>query len=177
MKPTRTPRAHRIAAVCMLALAGVTQPGASSAQSQPPAHPPARHAPAPGNRAPDSHAPRSRPPVNPGWHGDIRHFGDHDWHVWRNGRWVHGHHSGHPGWWWVVGPTWYFYPTPIYPYPNPYEPPPPWSPALPVPVVPPAQFWYFCDESQRYYPYVSTCPGGWRQVPVTQAPAASPAER
>ncbi|HEX7688086.1 MAG TPA: hypothetical protein VF453_10280 [Burkholderiaceae bacterium] len=105
-----------------------------------------------------------------GWHGDIRHFGDHDWHVWRGGRWVHGPHGGHPGWWWVVGPTWYFYPSPVYPYPDPYEPPPPWTVPMPAP---PARFWYFCEESRSYYPYVATCPGGWKQVPAVQAPDAS----
>jgi hypothetical protein len=23
------------------------------------------------------------------------------------------------GWWWVIGPAWYLYPAPIYPYPDP----------------------------------------------------------
>ena len=27
------------------------------------------------------------------------------------------------GWWRVVGGLWYWYPTPIYPYPDPYTPP------------------------------------------------------
>lgn len=172
MKPTTTPCARHRAALCTLAVAGITL--STSAGAQPPAgaHPP-------GNRAPQAapaherHAPPSRPPGGPAWHGDIRQFGDHDWHVWRGGRWVHGPHGGHPGWWWVVGSTWYFYPMPSYPYPNPYEPAPPWSLPMPAPSAPPAQFWYFCDESQRYYPYVATCPGNWRQVPATQGPAAS----
>jgi hypothetical protein len=27
--------------------------------------------------------------------------------------------------------------------------------------------WYFCRESNAYYPYVSTCPNGWEQVAPT----------
>lgn len=104
-------------------------------------------------------------PARPAWHGDIQRFHEHDWDVWRGGRWVHGPHSGHMGWWWVVGSVWYFYPSPVYPYPNPYEPPPPW--VVSPQAVPPAQFWYFCESAQGYYPYVQTCPGGWKQVPAT----------
>lgn len=107
------------------------------------------------------------PPGGPVWHGDIRHFPDHDLHVWRGGHWVHGPHRGRAGWWWVVGPTWYFYPAPAYPWPNPYEPPPPWT----VPVPPPTQYWYFCEASGRYYPYVATCASGWQARPAEQAPS------
>ncbi|MFP6562710.1 hypothetical protein WJ542_31055 [Paraburkholderia sp. B3] len=33
---------------------------------------------------------------------------------------------------------------------------------------PPAQLavWYYCPMSQRYYPYVQSCPGGWQKVPA-----------
>ncbi|MGA7181119.1 MAG: hypothetical protein WBX11_16255 [Thiobacillaceae bacterium] len=59
-----------------------------------------------------------------GWHGDIRHFDRHDLDHWRyDGRWRHGWHDGRIGWWWVVGGIWYFYPAPLYPYPDPYVPP------------------------------------------------------
>jgi hypothetical protein len=37
---------------------------------------------------------------------------------------------------------------------------------------PPAQSWYYCEASKSYYPYVSTCPTGWKTVPAT--PANSP---
>ena len=57
------------------------------------------------------------------WHGDIHHFHEHDWGVWRTGHWFHGPHSGRMGWWWIAGGTYYFYPTPVYPYPSPWEPP------------------------------------------------------
>ena len=25
-------------------------------------------------------------------------------------------------------------------------------------------YWYYCDQTQGYYPYVKECPGGWRKV-------------
>jgi hypothetical protein len=102
------------------------------------------------------------------WRGDIARFHERDWGVWRGGHWYHGNHGGRLGWWWIAGGIWYFYPAPIYPYPNPYEPPPAvlvTPPADPPP--PPTQYWYYCDASRGYYPYVPTCPGGWRQVPAT----------
>ena len=55
--------------------------------------------------------------------GDIARFHEHDWELWRGGRWNHSTHGGRFGWWWVAGGIWYFYPAPVYPYPNPYEPP------------------------------------------------------
>ena len=59
----------------------------------------------------------------PVWHGGIEHFHEHDIVVWRGGRWFHGWHGNRLGWWWIVGPAWYWYPAPVYPYPNPYTPP------------------------------------------------------
>jgi hypothetical protein len=109
------------------------------------------------------------PARGPGWHGNIERFHEHDWQVWRGGSWHHGSHAGRVGWWWVVGGIWYFYPAPIYPYPNPWEPPafelvtPPGS----MPPPPPTQYWYYCESAKGYYPYVPTCPGGWKQVPAT----------
>jgi hypothetical protein len=119
-----------------------------------------------------------RRPEPPRWRGDIGRFHEHDWGVWRSGRWVHGPHDGRLGWWWVigtgVGAFWYFYPAPVYPYPSPWEPPP----AVlvtppPSPPPPPTQYWYYCEASRAYYPYVATCPGGWKAVPATppEAPA------
>jgi|SRR5579871_4242430 len=72
---------------------------------------------------------------------------------WHGGHWEHHHHHGHFGWWWVVGPDWYLYDEPIYPYPDAYTPPgeePGW--------------WYWCAAYQEYYPYVTDCPSGWVQV-------------
>jgi hypothetical protein len=65
---------------------------------------------------------------------------------------------------------WYYHPAPVYYYP-----------AAPVYVQPPAPpvyversdvvpegagTWYFCRESNTYYPYVKQCPGGWTRVPA-----------
>lgn len=30
-------------------------------------------------------------------------------------------------------------------------------------------YWYYCEQSRTYYPYVKECPGGWKQV-TPQAP-------
>jgi hypothetical protein len=67
-----------------------------------------------------------------------------------------------------VGDGWYFYPEPIWPYPTYVAPA--FVAQQPPPVVagvPPAQFWYFCDNPRGYYPNVATCSVPWRSVPVT----------
>lgn len=93
-------------------------------------------------------------------------------HVWAGGQWRHGWYGPRFGWWWVVGPSWYYYPAPVYPYPNPYVPPVviQTTPAQQGPA--PTQYWYYCAASKAYYPYVAECPGGWQPVPVTP-PAVS----
>jgi hypothetical protein len=107
------------------------------------------------------------------FHGHIERFHEHDWDLWRGGRWVHDHHDGRLGWWWLAGGLWYFYPQPVYPYPDPYQPPvyvtPPVAPAMPASPPPPPQprVWYFCASSNAYYPYTPSCPEGWRTVPAT----------
>jgi hypothetical protein len=107
-------------------------------------------------------------------HRDIRNFDRHDYAVWRSGGWRHGRHEGRLGWWWVVGGMWYLYPWPVYPYPDPYLPPYIATQPYPSPVAPPAaQFWYFCTSANGYYPYVPSCPDGWKTVPATP-PDASP---
>ena len=66
--------------------------------------------------------------------------------------------------------------------PRPYYVPPVVAPyrAYPPPVVtvprnpgvtysvPPAQFWYWCDNPSGYYPSVTTCHGPWREVAATK---------
>jgi hypothetical protein len=112
------------------------------------------------------------------WHGgDMRHFHDRDFGRWRGGHWYRGHYGGRLGWWWIVGGVYYWYPQPIYPYPDPYVPPvvvrPPVvvapQPAPPPQAAPrqPANTWYYCESAKGYYPYVPECPGGWRPVPAT----------
>jgi hypothetical protein len=69
----------------------------------------------------------------------------------------------------------YYYPAPVY-----YPTAPVYYPAAPVvqqaappvyvergDVVPEgAGTWYFCRESNAYYPYVKQCAGGWTRVPA-----------
>lgn len=111
------------------------------------------------------------------WRGHIERFHEHDFDRWRGGHWEHGYHGGRYGWWWFAGGLWYIYPSPIYPYPDPYLPPlvevPVPAPAPAAPVMPnappPAQYWYYCDSAGGYYPYVPACPSGWRAVPANPA--------
>jgi hypothetical protein len=74
------------------------------------------------------------------------------------------------------GPFWwgapYYYPYYYPPVADPVYMQP--SPAVQVPA--PQTFWYFCRQSNMYYPYVSECPGGWEQVsPRPPGPTAAPA--
>jgi hypothetical protein len=111
---------------------------------------------------------------------DIHRFADNDLHIWRGGHWVHGRRDGRLGWWWVAAGIWYFYPAPVYPYPDPYtpsvtvinQPPVVEAPQAQPQSPPPPQVWYYCDSAKGYYPYVSSCPEPWRQVPAQpQQPA------
>jgi hypothetical protein len=124
------------------------------------------------------HGPGARHGPGPQWHGNIARFHEHDWPLWRGGHRAHARHTGRLGWWWGVGPTWYYYPAPVYPYPS------PWVPADMIITgpggaapMPPAQFWYYCESSRTYYPYASFCPDGWKQVPAAPdaiVPAPTP---
>jgi hypothetical protein len=68
------------------------------------------------------------------------------------------------------GPHWgphVYYPGPAY-YPAPVVVTPP-APQTYVeqPAAAPAQaqgYWYYCAESQTYYPYVKSCAGSWQRV-------------
>lgn len=84
------------------------------------------------------------------------------------GGFVHGHGGGHFRGAVVIGGLglWSVYPYPSYPY-YPYAYP--YAPAAVVPgynAPPPGQVWYYCDAAAGYYPYVTTCPGPWREVPA-----------
>ncbi|PWC34992.1 hypothetical protein TSO221_30725 [Azospirillum sp. TSO22-1] len=85
-------------------------------------------------------------------------FREHDFDRWRDGRWYHGPHDGRRGWWWIVGGVWYYYPQPVYPYPDPYLPP--------MAPPPPGPSYYYCPNPPGYYPYVPECPAGWRVMPA-----------
>lgn len=119
---------------------------------------------------------RAHRPPPARWHGDITRFHQHDWPVWRAGRWAHTHHDGRLGWWWVVGSSWYFYPAPVYPVPDPWVPPPVTIVTPPTGTNPPppaTEYWYYCEAVQAYYPYVATCPAGWKPVPAKPVDAPS----
>ncbi|MFL6571404.1 MAG: hypothetical protein ACJ8G4_06610 [Burkholderiales bacterium] len=95
----------------------------------------------------------SAPALAGGWHG--------------HSRVIVGFNFGYP----VYAP-WYYYPPPAYYYPPAvYAPPAPTTyversdVAEEAPAQPPAT-WYFCRESNGYYPYVKQCPGGWMRVPA-----------
>ena len=103
------------------------------------------------------------------WHGDIRDFRGRDFAIWRGGHWMHGAHGGRSGWWWVAGGVWYFYPAPVYPYPNPYVPPAIIVPAAPAGTAP--RYWYYCANPAGYFPYVPQCSTSWQAVvPQPQPP-------
>ena len=58
----------------------------------------------------------------------------------------------------VIGGTGFWYP-----YPYPYD-----ASAMPAySVPPPAPVWYYCPAAGAYYPYVTSCAGGWQVVPAT----------
>jgi hypothetical protein len=106
--------------------------------------------------------------------GDIHHFHEHDFDHWREGRWFHGPHEGRDGWWWTVGGLWYFYPAPVYPYPDPYTPPTVVVETAPVPPTgAPPSYVYYCATPAGYYPYVPQCAVAWQKV--VSAHAAAPA--
>jgi hypothetical protein len=95
-----------------------------------------------------------------GWRDrDIHRFHEHDFDVWRTGRWFQGRHGARVGWWWVLGDAWYYYPQPVYPYPDPYLPP-----VVAPPPGPPRQLYYYCARPRGYFPYVQSCGVPWREV-------------
>jgi hypothetical protein len=92
---------------------------------------------------------------NAGWHGHGPHWG--------------GGFYG-PVWPWFY-PGYYGYAIPVFPdsFYSDSAAPVEFIQMSPTPtaVDAPANSWYYCDESQGYYPYVKSCAGGWKQVPAT----------
>jgi hypothetical protein len=90
--------------------------------------------------------------------------------------WHHHHHSRVVvGLGFGFGPYW-GWPGPYY-YPPAYYPPAVIvaSPPAPTQYVeraepPQAGYWYYCESSRGYYPYVKECPGGWKAVPPAPPP-------
>jgi hypothetical protein len=91
-----------------------------------------------------------------------------------HGRVVVGVGFGFPLWpapWYYGGPYPYSYP---YYYGSPFvvsSPPATYierQDAAPAPAA--ADWWYYCEQSRGYYPYVKTCPTGWQKVPPAPPP-------
>jgi len=38
----------------------------------------------------------------------------------------------------------------------------------------PSSYWYYCEASKTYYPYVKECPAGWMRVVPQTTPQATP---
>jgi hypothetical protein len=105
------------------------------------------------------------------WYGNSYGYG------WSQGSWYHGVYLSHEGWWWVVGPIWYYYSVPVYPYPStpaayyvlttppPLSGPPPGADA-PKATGGPQAFTYFCEKTQAFFPLVSSCDAKWIVTPV-----------
>jgi len=75
---------------------------------------------------------------------------------------------GWPGWW---GSGWWGAPYPYYASaPMIVQPPPVYiEQSMPGQA---ATYWYYCEQAQGYYPYVTSCPGGWMTVVPPTAPPA-----
>ena len=105
------------------------------------------------------------------------HGGGHGGHGgWHGG---HGHvHSsvaigvgfGGPFWYGGYWPYYYGGYYAPYPYPYPAAVAAPAGPAAyveqgqPAPGAAAGAYWYYCNESQAYYPYVNQCAGPWQRV-------------
>ena len=79
---------------------------------------------------------------------------------------------------WVGGPFWWGIPF-GYGFPYVVERPvivqPPVEPVFMPSATQQSHSWYYCREAQMYYPYVTSCPSAWQEVPATPEPAAEPA--
>jgi hypothetical protein len=122
---------------------------------------------------------------------DFRHFTPVERRWWTGGHWRHTRWHGRLGWWWNVGPSWYFYDAPVYPYPESVSPTydedenyddenygdqdqggyDNSGPGGDQDMGPGyggggAGVWYHCSKPEGYYPYVKECRNGWEQVPA-----------
>ena len=159
--------------------AGAQNPGAPATGAQHPAAPAAagaQHPAAPASAPAEQHAQpqsgrpnagehaaehqggRPVPQAHPEIHDQFHHFDAHDHEHWHGGHWFQANHFGRDGWWWIVGDDWYWYPAPIYPYPDPYVPGGMSQDAYAAPVS------YYCPNPDGYYPYVPQCAAEW--IPV-----------
>jgi hypothetical protein len=106
------------------------------------------------------------------WNGGGSWHGGSSWRggcCWGGPRFFVG--VGAPFWWYPYGYA-YTYPVPAYAPPVVVESAPQtYIQQGDVPAQPQA-YWYYCQPSQTYYPYVKECPTGWLQVvPQTTPPS------
>lgn len=161
----RAPRLGRALAVVLLAAATVAGTVSSASAEERWRRHEDRHeewGPGPGHHGPDRFVPPPRHMPAPEWRGDIHRFHEHDIVVWRGGNWWRGAHDGRNGWWWIVGGVWYWYPKPIYPFPDPYRPPQVSAPS--------GEAWFYCRNPEGYYPYVNRCRVPWEVMTSQAAP-------
>lgn len=96
---------------------------------------------------------------------------------WTRGHWKQGWHHGRYGWWWRSRHRWYFYLTPFAPYPPYYgsgpipvtDTPAPGFFEVPLSGAPSLSRWY-CLSPPGFYPFVTSCSGGWTEVVGPPAP-------
>ena len=121
---------------------------------------------------------------------DARGYGHRYGHGYRHHH--HGHYRSHVGLYFGI-PAFAGYYGGYYGYPRYYDPPAVAVPAYPYysapayyppstyieqpgpPVAAPggsSGYWYYCRDSQAYYPYVRQCPSPWEQVVPNSAPPA-----
>ena len=109
-----------------------------------------------------------------------KHGGHGGYHGYKGHGGYHDHGGGHigvgvylgPGWW---GPAWrdpyLYYPYyPYYPVPIVVQQPSTEIFVQRAPQREESYYWYYCRESQGYYPDVDKCPGGWLKVVPSDSP-------
>ncbi len=135
-------------------------------------HRPGLTPPAAGRFGPPAGAHVTAPRIMPAFrfqHRDFAHFTSIERAAWRGGHWTHGWHHRRFGWWWFAGGVWFFYDTPIYPYPEVVS-----TVYVDESSADYGQYWYYCNDPQGYYPYVRACNVPWEPVPAMPPDTSSP---
>ena len=88
----------------------------------------------------------------------------------------HHHHHSHARFGVFVGAPlvfspWYYYPPRYYYPPSVVVQTPPVYVEQGQAAAPSQDYWYYCRESQTYYPYVKECAGPWQRV-IPQPPSS-----
>jgi hypothetical protein len=84
------------------------------------------------------------------------------------GRVVIGVGFGFPLWYpapWYYAPPPYYYPPQVV-----YSSPPVYVERQDASADRAQDWWYYCEQSKGYYPYVKTCPTGWQRVSPVPPP-------